>query len=209
MVGPKHVRLKTFIFSPQKVIEYFKGILRGSGPKYVGHNPGSAYASLAMFVLIILLAITGVMIGLGNESAEDLHEFLAYIMLFVVLAHISGVVLYSLRHKENIAASMIHGKKTGDEKEGISSSHPLTALVFLILTGGWALGLIANYNPATVSTRLPLLGTQIHLGEIEEKEHQFEERNREELEKDYYDEDDEHYDDEDHDIHEEEHEDDD
>jgi cytochrome b561 len=40
--------------------------------------------------------------GQGNESVEDLHEILAYIMVGVVIAHILGVVIHTVRRRENI-----------------------------------------------------------------------------------------------------------
>ena len=58
---------------------------------YLGHNPGSAYGIFAMLALVLGLAVTGIMLGQGIESVEDLHEILAYVMLAVVGAHVLGV----------------------------------------------------------------------------------------------------------------------
>ena len=58
---------------------------------YLGHNPGSAYGIFAMLALVLGLAVTGIMLGQGNESVEDLHEILAYVMLAAVGAHVLGV----------------------------------------------------------------------------------------------------------------------
>ena len=58
---------------------------------YLGHNPGSAYGIFAMLALVLGLAVTDIMLGQGNESVEDLHEILAYVMLAAVGAHVLGV----------------------------------------------------------------------------------------------------------------------
>ena len=58
---------------------------------YLGHNPGSAYGIFAMLALVLGLAVTGIMLGQGIESVEDLHEILAYVMLAAVGAHVLGV----------------------------------------------------------------------------------------------------------------------
>lgn len=44
---------------------------------YLGHNPGAAHGIFAMLALVLGLAVTGIMLGQGNESVEDLHEILA------------------------------------------------------------------------------------------------------------------------------------
>ena len=68
-----------------------RGVLTRKGKMYLGHNPGSAYGIFAMLALVLGLAVTGIMLGQGIESVEDLHEILAYVMLAVVGAHVLGV----------------------------------------------------------------------------------------------------------------------
>lgn len=169
-LGTRYIRFNSFVFGPRIMFDYLKGALHDGGPRYVGHNPGAAYAIFAMLTIMIGLTITGIMLGLGNEGAEELHEFLAYTMILIVVVHIMGVLLHTIRHKENIIASMIHGKKEAETHAKISSSRPIIAVIFLVLTGAWAWGLLTNYDPATLSTRLPLLGVQLQLGEIEDKD---------------------------------------
>ena len=62
---------------PAAVAEYMRGVLTRKGKMYLGHNPGSAYGIFAMLALVLGLAVTGIMLGQGNESVEDLHEILA------------------------------------------------------------------------------------------------------------------------------------
>lgn len=126
------------MFTPDKVVAYTVGVFKVKGSRHIGRNPGSAYAIFAMLALMLALAATGVMMGQGNESVEGLHAFLAYAMLVVIGAHILGVVVHSIRHRENITASMIHGHKSAEAGDSIRSSHPLAALAFLAIAGLWA-----------------------------------------------------------------------
>lgn len=165
--GTRYARFGTFIFGPRAVIEYMKGTLAGGGTRYIGHNPGSSLAIFALLALILAMAATGIMLGQGNDGVKDLHEILAWVAVGVVVAHVLGVALHTLRHRENITASMIHGRKQAEAADAIPSARPVIAFVFLVIAAAWAGTLVSNYDPATQSTTLPLIGTVLQLGENE------------------------------------------
>ncbi len=167
VIGTRYARFGTFIFGPGAVIEYMKSTITGRGKRYIGHNPGSALAIFELLALVLAMAVTGIMLGQGNESVKDLHEILAWVTVGVVVVHILGVALHTLRHRENITASMIHGQKHAEPSEAITSSKPIVAVIFLAVAGAWTVGLVRNYNATTQSTTLPLIGTVLQLGENE------------------------------------------
>ena len=171
VVGSRHARFSSFAFGPRAVVGYLGGVLRGSGPRHAGHNPGSAWAIFAMLGLVLGLGATGLLLGQGNEGVKELHEVLAYGMVAVALLHVLGVALHTIRHRENITASMIHGRKEADIKAGITAPHYVGAITFLLLSGAWAWGLLANFDAATQTTHLPLIGTSVQIGEAEDEEH--------------------------------------
>lgn len=135
LVGTRYARFGSFLFGPRSVIEHAIGALTGKGPRHVGHNPGSAYAILAMLAMMLGLAATGYLMARGNESVKELHEVLAYAMLAVVGVHVLGVVIHTIRRRENVAAAMIHGRKTAEADAGIRSPQPAAAAVFLLISG--------------------------------------------------------------------------
>lgn len=167
VAGTRYARFGTFIFGPAAVIEYMKGTLVGGGKRYIGHNPGSALAIFALLVLVLAMAVTGIMMGQGNKSVKDIHEILAWVAVGVAVVHVLGVGLHTIRHRENITASMIHGKKHAESSDAIASAKPIIGLIFLAIVGVWAAALVRNYDPATQTTMIPLIGTVLQIGENE------------------------------------------
>lgn len=168
-VGTRHARFRSFVFGPGAVLSYFRTVVTGTGATHAGHNPASAYAIFAILALVVAQATTGVLLATGNEGAKELHELVAYALLGVVGAHIAGVVLHTLRHRENITGSMIHGRKEGAEDHAIGSARPVAGVVFLVLTAGWLGAILSGYDASTRTARFPLLGTVLSLGEAEDE----------------------------------------
>lgn len=166
VIGSRYARFGSFAFGPRDVLAYLEGTFRGRGKRYLGHNPGSSVAIWAMLALTLGLGASGAFMS-TNEALEEVHEILAYALLGVVITHVLGVLWHTLRHRENITASMVTGTKEGEPSEGISSIHPIAAVAFLLLTAAWTAVLIRGYDPATRGVVLPF-DTRLQLGEGQE-----------------------------------------
>jgi cytochrome b len=169
-VGSRYARFGSFTFGPRALLAYLRGAVSGKGERHTGHNPGSSFAVYAMLGLALGLAVTGAGMSRGGKAFEELHEVLAWAMVAVVGAHVAGIVWHTVRHKDNIALSMVDGHKRGDPAQGIGSSHALVALAFLGLTGLWAGALYSGYDARSSQVTLPLVGKTIQLGEGEKGE---------------------------------------
>lgn len=173
--GSRYARFSSFLFSPKDLIGYMRDAFSSKGKRYIGHNPGSGYAVFAMLVLLSGIVATGLLSQAG-KIFEELHEFFVYAMLAVVSAHVLGVIWHTIRHKENIAFSMVTGTKEGVQDQGIISARPLAGFIFLLLTGLWTAGLFNGYDPNSRQTTLPVFGTSIKLGESGDKAEKHEDR---------------------------------
>jgi cytochrome b len=163
--GSRYVRFRNFPLQLSEVVGYFAGVITARAKKYAGHNPGSALAALAMFALLPLIVLTGAL-G-GGEAFEEAHEVLAYVLLGVIGAHLLGLVLHTLRHRENVAVSMVDGQKDVSPEVAITSGHPVWAAVLGAAAVAWSVALFLNHDANAATVRLPVLGTVVQLGENE------------------------------------------
>jgi cytochrome b len=169
--GTKHARISGFALKPTDLVNYFKGILTGEKKRWAGHNPASSWAGIVMMLMALGLAITGYLMtsGPNKETYEDVHELLANGFIIVVVLHIAGIVLHTIRHKEMIGLSMIDGKKadvTSDQTIPSAQSGFGILLIGLVVVFG--LNLYKNYDSSTKS--LKFFGTTLQLSENEGNE---------------------------------------
>lgn len=164
-VGPRYARFASFVFGPAEVAAYMRGAISGGGKRYLGHNPGSSLAIFPLLALALGLAVSGALMAQGGDLVEELHEVLAYTMAAVVGVHVAGVVWHSIRHRENLPRSMVDGRKAGRPEEAIRSAQPAVAVLFVVLTGLWAYGLVRGYDPVNKRVVVPLLGPTVQLSQ--------------------------------------------
>ena len=129
LIGTRHARFSNFVAPPRVAWQYLKDTLRLRAKRYLGHNPAAGAMIILLLLSLIFTTLTGIAtygavesagpLGnwLGNigERGEDLleevHEFFANFTVMLVAIHVSGVIIESLLHRENLVRSMFHGYK--------------------------------------------------------------------------------------------------
>jgi len=163
LLGSRYARLRGLLVHPGELLNYLRGVLAGSPSRYLGHNPATAAATWAIMALVIGLIATGV--SMESETSEMLHTPLAYALLAVVALHLAGLLLHTLRYRENIAAAMVTGRKVGDPALGLRRHYAGWGLLLLLVVAAWAWALVRSYRPDTAAVRVPLTSIQVSLGE--------------------------------------------
>ncbi len=124
LIGPRYARFRQFLREPGSVLRFLGAMLRGREARYIGHNPAGAAMILGLLLVMTATALTGWMYTTeafwGVAWVEDVHEALANLLLAMVLLHIAGVILASLRHRENLVAAMVTGRKKAPRAGDIS-----------------------------------------------------------------------------------------
>ncbi|ARE84336.1 prokaryotic cytochrome b561 [Roseovarius mucosus] len=143
LVGGRYARFSQFIKGPRATMSYLGDIAKGTERRYLGHNPAGAAMVVALLVTLSGTAVSGWLMaepgrlallpdmpqivapawadddGAYDGGAEDLleevHETLANLMLVFAALHVGGVVLASVRHRENLVRAMVTGDKRAPE----------------------------------------------------------------------------------------------
>lgn len=164
-VGSRHARFSSFLYSPAALGGYLKDALARRDRGYPGHNPGSSWAIYGMVLLPLLLVTTGILAQPKNELLGDIHGLLGKVMLAAVIAHLAGLAFHTWRHRENIGLSMITGQRRGEAADAIGSSHPVAAVVFVVLVAGWAGLVLRGHDPVAKVVRVAGVGVTIPVAE--------------------------------------------
>ena len=110
-----YARFAQFVRSPAATFEYSQQIAAHREPRYLGHNPLGGWMIVTLLLTITVVCATGWLYTTdrfwGEAWVENLHIGLTYALLALVALHIGGVIFSSLRHSENLVATMIHGNK--------------------------------------------------------------------------------------------------
>ncbi len=119
VIGGKHARFADFVPGPRKFVVYVIDMIQGREARYLGHNPAGGAMIVALLTTLAAVGVTGYMMGMnayfGVEWVENAHGLLVNFLLAMVALHLFGVILSSLRHRENLVLSMLTGQKDADD----------------------------------------------------------------------------------------------
>lgn len=123
-IGSKYARFAQFVKSPASVFRYLADVATGREARYLGHNPAGGAMVVALLIMLVGLGVTGILMTTPaywhSDALEDVHEVMANLTLALVLFHVGGVLLASIRHHESLVRAMITGRKRAPEGDDIS-----------------------------------------------------------------------------------------
>ena len=143
--GGYYSKFKNFNLNKNSIFNYFKN----KEKKYFGHNPLGSLSIFSIFVLILLLSVSGLFssddifydgpfVKLAPQlvgTFTNIHDILHYFLYFLIILHLSAVSYYQFFLKEKIINQIIDGKSK--DKNFIQKDYPSKkngyALLVLIL----------------------------------------------------------------------------
>lgn len=118
-LGTPYARFSQFVRAPRTIVAYLGAIATGREARYIGHNPAGGAMVVVLMLAMGGAALTGWLMTtdefFGVSWVEHLHNLLGNGLLLLVLAHLMGVALASIRHRENLVGAMISGRKRPPE----------------------------------------------------------------------------------------------
>lgn len=114
-MGSKHARFRDFVRRPSQIRAYLAEALRFRSRRYIGHNPAGGAMIVLILVMLLVISATGVALTTdafwGSAWMEAAHEVAVNLTLVLIGLHLTGVVVSSLAHDENLVRAMITGRK--------------------------------------------------------------------------------------------------
>lgn len=127
-IGTRHARFTDFVTRPRAALRYLADTVKLHARRYIGHNPVGGLMVVALMIALLATVLTGMAIyaiedhagplaGLlggaarWEEGFEETHEFFANFTVLLVFIHVTGVLLESLIHRENLVKAMFTGRK--------------------------------------------------------------------------------------------------
>ena len=126
VVGTRHARFEAFVRGPRDTLRYVQSLLRGSEQRHAGHNPLGAWMLLALLLMMLTQAVTGLfgddqIFNLGplygyvtaetSSRLTSLHRRLFYWIAAAAAVHIFAVLVHVFVKRENLVIAMITGRK--------------------------------------------------------------------------------------------------
>ena len=154
VVGGRWSRFASFLYAPGTTLRYLRGQGRPDEHFDVGHNP------LGAFSVFGLLAVLAAQVGSGLFAEDDvsnigpLNKFVSgatsewlthwhrrygqWLIITLVLLHITAIVFYLLRRKQNLVRPMLTGDKRLGQGVPASADGAANRVLAALLVAGCA-----------------------------------------------------------------------
>ena len=115
LIGSSHARFSAFPPNPVEAIRHLVALSRGDKTVHLSHNPIGALMVYNIWLTVLLLGITGYMMGtisfFGVDWVEEAHEMAFNWLVCSIILHIGGVLFDTWRTGVPIVSAMINGRK--------------------------------------------------------------------------------------------------
>lgn len=140
LVGPRHARLSALWGKLRGLGAWLKGLRQGQPSWRQAQNLYMALSVVVVLAVIMPVVLSGYVTyqEWTGDWMEEVHEFFGNFMLMAVLAHMAGVVVFSVWRRRNLATPMLTGRVEGVGPDLIRSNHvPLAVMLLAAVVLFW------------------------------------------------------------------------
>jgi cytochrome b len=116
LVGSHTARFSAFPPNPFAAVDHVRKNLAGKGTVHLSHNPLGALMVYNIWATMIILGVTGYMMGtiqfFGVDWVENVHEVAYDWLITSIVLHVGGVLFDTWLTKVPLAKAMVTGRKT-------------------------------------------------------------------------------------------------
>ena len=153
--GSTHARFASFVRGPASAIAYLRALRRNEASQHLGHNPAGAWSVLAMLIVLLVQAGTGLFANddiategplakLVSKALSDritgIHTLNVKLLFALIALHLSAVAFYVIGKHEDLVKPMITGLKEAVAGKAETGQHPariwLAALLLAVCASG-------------------------------------------------------------------------
>ena len=123
LIGSHHARFVHFVKSPGEVISYIRGRFAGNRDHQPGHAPSGGYATMAILLVLSVMASLGLMAnddvlyeaplaawaGEFTQPASFWHRRIEVLIFAIIVLHLAAIATYRFLLGQNLIPAMIHG----------------------------------------------------------------------------------------------------
>lgn len=148
--GGTTARFSSFLSGPRSAMDYLRGWRERRGAPVAGHNPLGGWSVVAMLVVLLVQAGSGLFVDdeiftqgplavkvsnatVGRMSA--IHDFNQWLVVGLVALHVAAIAFYQLVAKVNLVGPMLHG---GELPAGMPARNGSNALAAILLAAAAA-----------------------------------------------------------------------
>lgn len=119
-----HAGFRSFVATWAATRDYTRALLAGRHRRHLGHNPLGGWMIVWLLACVAAVVTTGALYTTdwlwGYAWLADLHAALGWLLAASVAIHLLGVVVMSLRQRENLVAAMFTGCKRAPEGDDVA-----------------------------------------------------------------------------------------
>lgn len=157
-VGSETARFAHFLRRPRTVFSYLRSWFSPHYRAVLGHNPLGGWSVAALLLALVFQASTGLFANddiategplypLVSKALSDaltqLHKLSFNVLLALIAVHIAAIILYRVKHRENLLTPMLTGDKTVDAgTPEFKQSSAWLALALVIAAAGVVYGIV-------------------------------------------------------------------
>ena len=112
-VGTPCARFSAWWPTPAHLKDYVRSLAAGAPHRHLSHNPLGGLMAIALWLLILALALSGWLTRLdafwGEDWPRDLHTVLSIALEICVCVHVLAAIIMSMWTRDNLIGAMLTG----------------------------------------------------------------------------------------------------